>query len=189
MTIRFLFPVRRTAVLATAFLSFAAISYSAFSQEKTASWPMQKTRERALLSEEEVSNVSEGEQATASLEERGKQLRDAVNIEYHKIKTMNKQPMEIDITQTVLQYVPIGTTFKDAEIVLRAAKVDLAPTPPRPVQHDNPHYDRFSVRGGYTLQNWVVGNAKFVIVLQPDAAGSPDAKVKKAFGAIVLTSL
>jgi hypothetical protein len=71
---------------------------------------------------------------TESLEQRGKQLRVALEQAYQKMvdeKTLSARPMAgNEVTDVVVRYIPIGTTFDDAESILRSAgfSVDSRPS-------------------------------------------------------------
>lgn len=125
------------------------------------------------------------------LKQQGKQLRAEVEGIYKKLleeKKLGGDP-RIDVSPTVVKYITIGTSFKDAEVILKAAGFDLAPSPPRPARSDNPYYDRYSIMGGTDLQNWGIGVAGFAADLTPDNPGAADAKVKEAHGIIYINTL
>jgi hypothetical protein len=65
--------------------------------------------------------------ATESLELRGKQLRMAIEQDYQRLeesKTINSKTGS-DITAAVVRYIPMGTSFDDAEQILRSAGFDV----------------------------------------------------------------
>lgn len=68
-----------------------------------------------------------------SLEQRGKQLRAALELAYKKkvdAKTLSADPrVGNDVTDVVVRYIPIGTSFDDAESILRSAGFRVDPRP------------------------------------------------------------
>jgi hypothetical protein len=78
-----------------------------------------------------IPSASMAADAASDLEQRGKQLRMAIDKKYKELHDANAISMRHvnDITPLVLQYVPIGTSFDDADKILRAAGFGVAPHP------------------------------------------------------------
>ncbi len=78
--------------------------------------------------------MSDNVKISNNLEERGKQLRAAIDQTYkkmseaHAIKAMPHSD-ENDLTSVVVQYIPLGTSFDDAEKILRSAGFKVGPRP------------------------------------------------------------
>src|SRR5207249_9735577 len=73
-----------------------------------------------------------GQMTSNDLEQRGKQLRAEIEAAYKQLKSAKKLRTGIkgnDITELVLKYVPIGTSFDDAENILRFAGFTVHPRP------------------------------------------------------------
>lgn len=100
------------------------------------------------------------------LELRGKQLRKAIDEEYKRlddIKELKKQRGGYTvITDVVVKYIPIGTSFDDAEEILRAAGFKVGK---RTMNHAN-QYEMFSEINHYKL-TLPFGNTSVYVVLYP----------------------
>lgn len=83
------------------------------------------------------------------LDHRGKQLRADLDEEYRLLLETHSLKTAIfggnDVTDTVLRTIPIGTSFDDAETILRAAGFIVGPRPGPNPQGVRP--DRFDVVG------------------------------------------
>jgi hypothetical protein len=95
----------------------------------------------------------------------------------------------IDVSSTVAQYIPIGTSFDDAERILKAAGFTMAPRPPRPIDRDPaPDWQkalRFALAGGLDLDHTFLASRTSVsVVLAPDAPGAQNAHVKAIHASI-----
>lgn len=107
-----------------------------------------------------------------SLEERGKQLRVAIDQAYEKLPHHHFKKGEGDITPVVEQFIPVGTSFDDAEEILRAAgfKVGKRPGPnPSPAPFgDFPYkYDVTAVIDPY--ESFFGGSIGLSVFLSPES--------------------
>jgi hypothetical protein len=73
---------------------------------------------------------------STSLDDRGRHLRADVVAKYRELKAAGalkgKEAMKgVDITPVILRYIPVGTSFHDAESILRAggSKLEAEPKP------------------------------------------------------------
>jgi hypothetical protein len=72
------------------------------------------------------------------LEQRGKQLRKAIDEAYKKLEDTHviKGYGSNSIYDVVVHYIPIGTSFDDAEAILRAAGFKVGPRKQNSLSHD-----------------------------------------------------
>lgn len=117
---------------------------------------------------------------TESLEQRGKQLREAIEHAYQQmLKEKLLGPDGYDISKVVLRYIPIGTTFDDAEQILRCAGFKVEPRPSvniqsvLPFKHDvialiDPFVSHMTskISVGVFLRPWAPGNYDKVYKLE-----------------------
>ena len=100
------------------------------------------------------------------LEIRGKQLRKAIDETYERLadaKALKSMGNGRNIiTYVVLKYIPIGTSFDDAEAILRAAGFEVGK---RTMNHAN-QYEVFSEINHYKL-TLPFGNTSVYVVLFP----------------------
>lgn len=74
-------------------------------------------------------NISNADTSPDALEQRGKQLHAAIQLTYKHLKdTRSLKPIN-DITEVVNRFIPIGTTFDEAEQILRNSGVRIEPRP------------------------------------------------------------
>jgi hypothetical protein len=128
------------------------------------------------------------------MKQKGKHLRDNIEDEYNRLKVSKTLSLPNtgkgnDISQIILKYIPIGTSFEDAEIVLQSAGFSLATSPPRPARSLDPSYDRFNIRGGLTLEEMGFGRVDVVIILYAETPGVAHTTVKKVYCSIKTSSL
>ncbi len=142
------------------------------------SWPlsgMALEKENVMMSASDVEQ--RGKQLRAELEETYRVLKDA-----RKLGASNKAE-GIDVSATVAKYIPIGTSFDEAEKVLQAAGFNLAPRPPRPAGRENaPEWEkalRFTMGGGLVLDQTFGYQASVGVTLYPDSPGDPAAHVQE----------
>jgi hypothetical protein len=62
---------------------------------------------------------------TTQLNQRGKELRAAIDTEYKRLKGSRKLQRDNDVTRIVQKYLPAGTSFDDAEALLHGAGCQL----------------------------------------------------------------
>jgi hypothetical protein len=78
------------------------------------------------------STLGSNEMSSGDLEQRGKKLRTALEDAYRIMITSHTLRGGIhgnDLTATVMLYIPVGTSFKDAEAILRDAGFSIEPYP------------------------------------------------------------
>ncbi|MCW5797983.1 MAG: hypothetical protein LZF60_230099 [Nitrospira sp.] len=122
-----------------------------------------------------------------TLEQRGRQLRAALEQKFRTLKEANQLGMGngpgVDVSPIVAIYIPIGTSFEEAEKVLLAAKFKMGQRPPRPIYRESaPEWEkamRFTLVGGFVLEQSFGYVASVGIELYPDSAGDPGAHVKE----------
>jgi hypothetical protein len=96
----------------------------------------------------------------------------------------------LDVSSIINKYILIGSRFRDAEIILKAAGVDLAPSPPRPADPADNAYDRFNIRGAFWVYGFFFGDDRCQIVIQPENTTALDnTKVKEASGVVYVDGL
>jgi hypothetical protein len=126
--------------------------------------------------------------------QQGKELRAELERVYRDSKNKRHSLTGLDVSSTVGQYIPVGTSFDDAERILRAAGFKMAPRPPRPIDRDPaPEWEktlRFTMMGGLDLdQTFLVSKTTVSVVLVPDSPGNPNAKVKEISASLMTTYL
>ncbi len=110
----------------------------------------------------------------AALKKRGKELRAEVQTAYAKLRQNDAVRKENDISALVSVYIPPGTTFDDAEAILKIAGLRLGK---RWTQEDeldkNSHVmnipGRFNVVGDLILRQAIFGYDEFLVFLVPKA--------------------
>ena len=129
---------------------------------------------------------------SSSLEQRGKQLRAAIEQTYKKLVDARAlKPMGgNDITKVVVQYIPVGTSFDDAESILRSAEFKVYPRPSANPTGDR--QDKYDVVGEIDSFDWKrifsLSKVSVLIHLSPNAPGNYD-KVNKVYAGIALSFL
>jgi len=96
------------------------------------SWTVSQeaTAEREKITElKELKDRREKVAESKELKHRGKELRKAIDEEYNRLANANELKImgqgRNNITDTVVQYIPIGTSFDDAEAILMVAGFDV----------------------------------------------------------------
>lgn len=103
------------------------------------------------------------------LEQRGKQLRKAIDEKYKRLA--DAKALKImghgrnNITDDVIKYIPIGTSFDDAEAILRAAGFEVGKRDMNPIIHD--YYGVYSVIRHYKLLTPLFAGTSVGVLLQP----------------------
>lgn len=123
-----------------------------------------------------------------------KSLRKEIDLEYSRLVESKNLSLPNtgkgnDISFLVSKYLPLGTSFQDAENILMMAGFQLADSPPRPARAADSAYDRFNIRGARILEQRVSWRAEVVIILTPETSGDPLTKVKKVYSAIITSSI
>lgn len=135
--------------------------------------------------------------SASDVEQRGKQLRAELERTYRDPKDTRKLGKGvgpgIDVSSIVAKYIPIGTSFDEAEQVLQAAGFHMAARPPRPMHREPaPEWEkalRFTMGGGLELDKAFGYRADVGVTLYPDAPGDPGARVKQIISSIQTTYL
>lgn len=123
---------------------------------------------------------------TDELKQRGKELRAEIEQAYQKFRgsmEFRKAKMaDEDISPATGKYIPPGTPFEDAEIILRNAGFELSPSPPRPpVSNPPPGYRdeyRFDISGTMILDQGLTYEFSAWTSVTPESPGAPHAKAK-----------
>jgi len=129
--------------------------------------------------------------ATESLEQRGKQLRVELDQAYKKMvdaKTLSPDPrVSNDVTDVVVRFIPVGTSFDDAENILRSAGFKDRPRPSANSTGTRP--DRYDVVASIVpfVQRFL-SKASIYVYLRP-AAPDDYGKVSKVGAEFVLSYL
>ena len=125
---------------------------------------------------EHARSASELEKMTAAsneLELRGKQLRAEIDSTYNKLsaaRAIKNQGMGRNfITDVVIKYIPIGTSFDDAEAILRAAGFTIQPRVPNPYLPDDEKYDERATIDQYVRTPF--GKTSIDVSLRPRGPG------------------
>lgn len=126
---------------------------------------------------------------TQTLEHRGKQLRAAINLTFKKLSDAGalKPRGASDITEVVVQYIPVGTTFDEAEDILRFAGFLVDQRPSASTTGNRP--DRYDVVGSIVpFVQQPLSRINVYVSLSPRAPGDYS-KVSKVSAGIVLSTL
>lgn len=122
------------------------------------------------------------------LKQRGKQLRLVIDQTYKKLSdTKELRVGANDITVVVVKYIPVGTSFNDAEQILRSAGFTVTPRPSGSVIGNRP--DRYDVVGEIVpfVQKFL-SRISIYISLSPKTPRDYG-KVNKISASIVLSTL
>ncbi len=126
--------------------------------------------------------------------QQGKELRAELERVYRDPKAKRDSLNGLDVSSTIARYIPIGTSFDDAERILIAAGFTMAPRPPRPIDRDPaPEWEkplRFTMGGGLVLDRTFFASVTEVsVTLSPDFPGDPKAHVKEIHANLKTTYL
>jgi hypothetical protein len=122
------------------------------------------------------------------LRQRGKELRNEIDSVYKTLRAEKKitGPRGTDISDPVRKHIPPGTSFDDAEEILRSAGFDVSPRPPS----DTTSYrrDRYTVGADLKLEGSFGIKVQAIVSLTPKA---PDdySEVSMVSAGIFLSSL
>lgn len=129
----------------------------------------------------------------SDLEQRGKELRAEIDQEFQKLKGSNKFEFRNDIVPLFEKYMPVGTSFDEAAVILRSAGFNIDPLPPYPVPEDPPpgysNESRFMMSGDITLESNFYSKSEAIIVVRPESPGAVHNTIKELYGYILHTSL
>lgn len=123
--------------------------------------------------------------------QQGKELRAELERVYRDPKGKLDSLKGIDVSSIIARYIPIGTSFDDAERILIAAGFTMAP---RPMDRDPaPEWEkalRFTMGGGLVLDRTLLASVTEVgVILSPDLPGDPKAHVKEIIASLRTTYL
>jgi hypothetical protein len=104
-----------------------------------------------------INQLEKQQMTTSHLVQRGKQLRADIDTSYQKLvdtKTLKVQGQGVNlITDMVIKYIPIGTSFDDAKEILRAAGFTVEPPSKNPLYPDeSDEYQVAASIDGYQTQ-------------------------------------
>lgn len=139
----------------------------------------QTTREKNMTSNE--------------LDQRGRELRAEIERILQEVKKSNglsTLARGLDISSSTSSYIPPGTSFEEAEIILQSAGFKLLPSPPRPNPPPGLRDEfRFEVSGELILYRDVVVELVAYANVTPQIRGELHAKTKKFSVLLRYTSL
>src|SRR2546426_8955768 len=131
-----------------------------------------------------------GQMTSDNLEQRGKQLRTEIELVYKQLKSGKKLQVGIkgnDIGEIVKKYVPIGTSFDDAENILRFAGFTVHPRPAADAAGNRP--DKYLVYATIdSLDKGFIWKVEVIVSLSPKAPGDYS-DVSKISASLFYTSL
>lgn len=109
---------------------------------------------------------------SVAVEERAKRMRAAIEQRLATLEKTNSIKIFPFVNHTedlVREYIPEGTSFEDAEAILRAAGFAVSPRP----SHDVPgtRMDRYDVFGSVLLRQQMIEKVECLISMSPKAPG------------------
>jgi hypothetical protein len=126
-------------------------------------------------------------------QERGARLRRELERAYQDLRRTGEfKPAGNDVSSIVQKYVPVGTSFADAETTLRSSGFDIDPLPPRePPKNPSPLWSaehklmmRFAIFGTLVLAQHGVSRITVEITLLPKILKAGHNTVKGVHAAI-----
>jgi hypothetical protein len=126
-------------------------------------------------------------------QERGARLRLELERAYQDLRRTGEfKSAGNDVSSIVQKYVPVGTSFADAETTLRSSGFDIDPLPPRePPERPSPLWSgeralmmRFALFGTLVLAQHGVSRITVEITLVPKISGADHNTVKRVQAAI-----
>ena len=126
-------------------------------------------------------------------QERGARLRLELERAYQDLRhTGGFKSAGNDVSSIVKKYVPVGTSFADAETTLRSSGFDIDPLPPRePPENPSPLWSgehkllmRFAIFGTLVLAQQGFSRITVEITLLPEILGADHNSVKGVHAAI-----
>jgi hypothetical protein len=132
-----------------------------------------------------IPSASSGE--TGELRQRGKALRNEIGSVYKTLKAEQKiTGRGTDIDDLVMKYIPLGSSFDDAEEILRSAGFRVSRRPPSDTTSDRP--DRYNVVGFLKLDGSFGIKIQAIVSLRPKGPGDYS-EVSGVSAGIFLSSL
>jgi len=117
-----------------------------------------------------ASTGEERHQIRPELRRRGKELRNEIRSVYKTLKAEQKITARgTDISDSVRKYIPPGSSFDDAEEILRAAGFDVSSRPLSDTMSNAP--DRYSVGADLKLKGSFPFKIQAIVSLTPKAPG------------------
>src|SRR5262245_38143180 len=123
-------------------------------------------------------------------QERGARLRVELERAYQDLRRTGEfKSAGNDVTSIVKKYVPVGTSFADAETTLRSAGFNIEPLPPRessknPYPLGNGEDKRSAIFGTFVLAQHGVSRMTVEVTLLPKILGADHNTVKGVHAAI-----
>jgi hypothetical protein len=126
------------------------------------------------------------------LQQRGARLRLALERAYQDLRhTGDFKSAGNDVSSIVEKYVPVGTSFANAETTLRSSGFNIDPLPPREPENPSPLWSgehklmmRFAIFGTLVLAHQGASRITVEITLLPKILGADDNTVKGIHAAI-----
>jgi hypothetical protein len=129
-----------------------------------------------------IPSASMATDAGSDLEQRGKQLRKALDNEYQQLaKSRSLKDQNIIGSELIARYIPIGTSFADAAIVLRNANFKIGTTTFKS-SYPNLHATA-------QIKTSLFSKSEIVIDLDPDLPGDINSNIGKIDAMFISTSL
>ncbi len=114
----------------------------------------------------------------------GKELRNEIDSVYQTLKAEKKlSGRGTDISDRVRKYIPPGTSFDDAEEILRSAGFDVSSRPSSNTTDNRP--DRYSVVGFLKLDGWLGFKIQAIASLTPKGPGDYSEVIELSAGIFV----
>jgi hypothetical protein len=123
------------------------------------------------LDPDSIVQIAESQQPAHDLEQRGKALRAELDRSYQKLVRSHEIAQGTDLTEVVLRYIPIGTSFDEAESVLHGAGFVVRPRPNLNVPEVNRARDWYAVIAKLALASNLVAVVDLYISLLPRSPG------------------
>ncbi len=126
----------------------------------------------------------------AGFDQIGKRLRTEIEANYHELQKNKKLIPGLkgnDISEIVRNYIPSGSSFDDAENILRSAGFVVEPRPDLTVINDRP--DRYDVSAVIdSLDRGIAHNVQVIVSLSPKVPGEYG-RIYQVSASIFYTSL
>lgn len=123
----------------------------------------------------------------ALLEQRGKQLHAEVIQVWENLKQSKSLRLTNDISETVTKFIPVGTSFADAEIILRGAGFNIWPR--HNLNPPNKNSGKYDLAAGMDVELAGIYSADVGIFLWAKTPNASPNIVGRATGVISYTSL
>jgi hypothetical protein len=117
--------------------------------------------------------------------ERGARLRLALERTYQDLRRTGEfKSAGNDVSSIVRKYIPVGTSFANAQTTLRSSGFDIEPVPPRdPPKNSSPLW-KFAIFGTLVLAQHGISRITVETTLLPKISEADDKTVKSVHAAI-----